>query len=78
MVEKLTISPFDAFNTFINILMGTGPILLPPAIAGSGIGLAALVLFIMYFLSQMAGEFVIEVIVFFLCQILAIINSIKL
>jgi hypothetical protein len=51
MVEKLSISPFDAFNTFINVLMGTGPILLPPAIAAAGIVLSSLWLVIMFFLS---------------------------
>jgi hypothetical protein len=38
MIEKNeSISPFDAFNTFINVLTGAGPILLPPVIAAAGI-----------------------------------------
>jgi hypothetical protein len=38
MIEKQdSISPLDAFNTFINVLAGAGPLLLPPVIAAAGI-----------------------------------------
>jgi hypothetical protein len=38
MIDKNeSISPFDAFNTFINVLTGSGPIILPPVIAAAGI-----------------------------------------
>ena len=41
--------------------MGTGPILLPPVVAASGIGLSALVLAIIMVTSIMGAEFLIEI-----------------
>lgn len=61
MPEHNEIKPFDGFNTFINVLMGTGPILLPPAIANAGIALGGVWLIIMYFFSSIGAEYVIEV-----------------
>lgn len=61
MAEHNIIKPFDGFNTFNNLLMGTGPILLPPAIAAAGIILGGLWLVLMLFFSSMGAEFVVEV-----------------
>lgn len=64
-----TIKRFDAFSTLINVLMGTGPILLPPVIASAGLLLSAGVLLVMVLLSLIGAEFIIEA--------LSIANSIK-
>jgi amino acid permease len=55
------IKPFDAFSTVINVLMGTGPILLPPAVAAAGVGLSSIWIVLIAILSVMGAEFVIEV-----------------
>jgi hypothetical protein len=55
------ISALDGFNTFINVLLGTGPILLPPVVAQSGIYLSGLVLLVMGGINFVCSEFVIEV-----------------
>jgi Na+/alanine symporter len=55
------IKPFNAFSTVINVLMGTGPILLPPAVAAAGLGLSSIWLIIIAILSVMGAEFVLEV-----------------
>lgn len=55
-----SIKKFDAFSTLINVLMGTGPILLPPVVAGAGVILSTLVLSIMGLLSIIGAEFIIE------------------
>lgn len=68
------ITPFGGFNTFINVLMGTGPILLPPAIADAGIILGGLWLLFMYFFSSAGAEFVVEVKIL-LFQALSITNA---
>jgi len=55
-----SIKRFEAFSTLINVLMGTGPILLPPVIASAGLLLGAGVLLVMVLLSLIGAEFIIE------------------
>ena len=55
------IKPFNAFSTVINVLMGTGPILLPPAVAAAGLGLSSIWLITIAVLSVIGAEFVLEV-----------------
>lgn len=57
-----SISPRDGFNTFINILLGTGPILLPSVVAAAGIYLSSITLLLMGIINFICCEFVIEVI----------------
>jgi amino acid permease len=59
-MQGKTVKMFDAFSTLINVLMGTGPILLPPVVAGAGVLLSAGVLIIMALLSFIGAEFIIE------------------
>ena len=59
--KKGGIKPFDGFSTLINVLMGTGPILLPPVVAASGIGLSTIVLSVIMVTSIMGAEFLIEI-----------------
>jgi amino acid permease len=54
MSEK-GIKPFDSFNTLINVLMGSGPILLPPVVAAAGIVLSVVWLLIVFILSSMGA-----------------------
>ncbi len=60
MKNGKTVKPFDGFNTMINVLMGSGPILLPPVVAGAGIGLSVILLLIIAVISVIGAEFVIE------------------
>jgi hypothetical protein len=55
------IKPLDGFNTFVNMMLGTGPILLPPVVASSGIYLSSLILGVMGLINLVSSEFVIEV-----------------
>ena len=59
--------------------MGTGPILLPPAVAAAGLGLSSIWL-ILAILSVMGAEFVLEVINFksLYYKTLSIVNCIKI
>lgn len=54
-------TPFDGFNTVINVLMGTGPIMLPPAIALAGYSFSMIIMLIIGLFSIITGEFMIEV-----------------
>ena len=54
------VSPLNTFNTLINGLMGTGPLVLPPA--NSGFSLSLIALFFMLFISVICAEYNIEVI----------------
>lgn len=56
-----TMKPFTAFNTFINVLMASGPILLPMQVAGAGFGFSLLCLIACCIISMIACEFIIEV-----------------
>ena len=56
------VSPFNTFNTLINVLMGTGPLVLPPAVANAGFSLSLIALFFMLFISVICAEYMIEVI----------------
>lgn len=60
--------------------MGTGPILLPPAVAAAGLGLSSIWLIIIAILSVMGAEFVLEVINFksLYYKTLSIVNCIKI
>jgi amino acid permease len=60
MAPGKSIKPFDGFNTLINVLMGTGPILLPPVVASAGIGLSVILLLILALISIIGAEFIIE------------------
>lgn len=60
MSQAKTLKRFDAFSTLINVLMGTGPILLPPVVAGAGVLLSSGMLLIMAVLSIIGAEFIIE------------------
>ena len=55
------VSPFNTFNTLINVLMGTGPLVLPPAVANAGFSLSLIALFFMLFISVVCAEYMIEV-----------------
>ena len=54
------IKPFPAFNTLINVLMGTGPILLPKAVAAAGYGYALISLLLMGLFSMIACDYIVE------------------
>ncbi len=69
MAPAKVIKPFDGFNTLINFLMGTGPILLPPAVANAGVGLGVILIILLALISIIGAEFIVES--------LAIANSIK-
>jgi amino acid permease len=51
----------EGFHIFINLLMGTGPILLPPVVAGAGIILSSLVIIIFGVINLICALFVVEV-----------------
>lgn len=55
------LKPFPAFNTFINVLMASGPILLPMSSANVGYGYAAVSLCICCIISIIACDFIVEV-----------------
>lgn len=54
------ITPFNAFNTVINVLMGTGPLVLPPAVAAAGLALGTILLVIMGIISVITAEYLVE------------------
>lgn len=63
LVEKSKsnkISSLAVFNTTFNILMGAGPILVPPVFSEPGIALAFLFIILVTFISFTCFEFVIE------------------
>ncbi|CAD8119395.1 unnamed protein product [Paramecium sonneborni] len=60
MKQQNFIKPFPAFNTFINVLMASGPILLPMISAKVGYGYASISLTICCLISIIACDFIIE------------------
>lgn len=63
LVEKSKsnkISSFAVFNTAFNVLLGAGPILVPPVFSEPGIALAFLFIILITFISFACAEFVIE------------------
>ncbi|CAD8203122.1 unnamed protein product [Paramecium octaurelia] len=60
MKQQNFIKPFPAFNTFINVLMASGPILLPMSSAKVGYGYASISLSICCLISIIACDFIVE------------------
>lgn len=54
------LSNLAAFNTAFNVLLGAGPILVPPVFQEPGIVLAFLFIILITFISFACAEFVIE------------------
>jgi amino acid permease len=54
------ITVLAGFNTLINVLMGTGPILLPPNIANAGFAFSTIVILIMAVFSIISASYMIE------------------
>jgi hypothetical protein len=61
MSPQKFLKPFPAFNTFINVLMASGPILLPMTSAKVGYGYASISLAICCLISIIACDFIVEV-----------------
>lgn len=59
--EQTHMKPFAAFNTFINVLMASGPILLPVQVAAAGYGYSVICLILCCIISMIACDFIIEV-----------------
>jgi amino acid permease len=59
--KSKTLKPFNGFSTLINVLMGTGPILLPPVVASAGFGLSTIVLLVIMLFSIIGAEYLIEI-----------------
>ena len=55
------VSPFNTFNTLINVLMGTGPLIIPPAVANAGFSLSLIALLFMLMISVICAEYIVEV-----------------
>ncbi|CAD8197690.1 unnamed protein product [Paramecium pentaurelia] len=60
MQQQKYIKPFPAFNTFINVLMASGPILLPISSVKVGYGYTSISLSICCLISIIACDFIVE------------------
>ena len=64
-----TVSPMTSGITILNVMLGTGPLIIPPVFLLGGVGLSTIFTFIVVYFSYQSSEMIIE--------ILSITNAIK-